>query len=176
MENILYGTFLVVLPAHLLLLLNIHVHFARCTAPLSPHFPGPLQSLTFAVMPADGGAAAGESEAFLAYVNATFPATADHWVGYGSESELLDVVGDPDYNKDTSDTLPAFAAGVVFTSGSPDWEYTVGARTECGFRGWGKGRESVHSFVAVCAPFVLSPQRNPTLPPPRFSFAFTFPW
>lgn len=121
-------------------------------------------------MPADGGAAAGESEAFLKYVNATFPATADHWVGYGSESEFLDIVGDPDYNRDPSDTLPAFAAGVVFTSGSPDWEYTVGAvgmmQPSLGGKGGGN--------LAFCTlslwhkmryPLVLPSCRDPTFHP-----------
>lgn len=79
----------------------------------------------FAVMSADDGAAATESDNFMAHVTTAFPGTAHHWISYASESDFLDVVGDSDYSK--SDELPAFAAGVVFTSGSPDWAYTVGA-------------------------------------------------
>lgn len=93
-----------------------------------------LQLQTFAVMPADGGAAATESDDFMAHVTTAFPGTADHWVSYASESEFLDVVGDSDYSM--SDELPAFSAGVVFTSGSPDWAYTVGVE-----KAWPQDRE-----------------------------------
>lgn len=85
-----------------------------------------LQSLTFAVMPRHNGVAAAVSAAFLAYVTAEFPDTADHWVGYGAESDFVDVVSQEGYSRDPTDDRPAFSAGIVFISGSPDWEYTVG--------------------------------------------------
>lgn len=76
-------------------------------------------------MPADDGSGAAESDNFLAYVTTEFPDTAPHWVGYDSESDFLDIIGESDYGRDPTDDRPAFSAGIVFTSGSPDWAYTV---------------------------------------------------
>lgn len=76
-------------------------------------------------MPESSGAAAAYSDAFLAYVTTAFPNTAAHWVGYESESDFVDVMSQDDYSRDPTDDRPAFSAGIVFTSGSPDWEYTV---------------------------------------------------
>ena len=77
-------------------------------------------------MPSNDGAAASESAEFVAHVKATFPSTQNHWVEYDSESAMLDIIDDSDYSRDPTDNRPAFAAGIVFTSGSPDWAYTVG--------------------------------------------------
>eukprot|EP00903_Cladosiphon_okamuranus_P008962 g8576.t1 len=85
------------------------------------------ESLTFAVMPADDGAAAAESTDFFSYVTTEFPDTASHWVAYDSESEFLDIIRESDYSRDPTDDRPAFSAGIVFTSGSPDWAYTIRA-------------------------------------------------
>lgn len=87
----------------------------------------PLQPLTFAVMPSNDGAAASESAAFFTHVTTAFPDTAeDHWAQYDSESAFIDIIDDSDYSRDPTDDRPAFAAGIVFTSGSPNWAYTVG--------------------------------------------------
>ncbi|CAM9216529.1 unnamed protein product, partial [Ectocarpus fasciculatus] len=92
------------------------------------------QTLAFAVMPADDGAAADEAGNFFDYVTTAFPETASHWVSYDSESEFLDVIGESGYSQDPADDRPAFAAGIVFTSGTPDWGYTIRANiTKSGF-------------------------------------------
>lgn len=101
-------------------------------ATTSPHAHGSccccllLQSLTFAVMPADDGVAATESSDFFTYVTTEFPDTATHWIDYDSQSEFLDIIGESDYSRDPTVDRPAFSAAIVFTSGSPDWAYTVG--------------------------------------------------
>lgn len=84
-----------------------------------------LQTLTFAVMPSDDGGGAAEAADFFGYVTTTFPETAHHWASYDSESEFMDIVTDKDYSQDPTDDRPAFSAGIVFTSGSPGWAYTV---------------------------------------------------
>lgn len=76
-------------------------------------------------MPSNDGVAATEADDFLAYVTTAFPDTASHWVGYDSESEFVDIMTQEGYSRDPTDDRPAFAAGIVFTSGSPAWEYTV---------------------------------------------------
>ncbi|CAN0021601.1 unnamed protein product [Pylaiella littoralis] len=94
------------------------------------------ESLTFAVMPSNDGGAAVESAAqeFFAYIEATFPNTSDHWVSYGSESRLIDVIDASDYSQDQTDNRPAFSAGIVFTSANPDWAYTIRANiTKVGY-------------------------------------------
>lgn len=83
------------------------------------------QTLTFAVMPSDDGGGAAEAADFFDYVTTTFPETAHHWASYDSESEFMDIVTDKDYSQDPTDDRPAFSAGIVFTSGSPAWAYTV---------------------------------------------------
>lgn len=82
-------------------------------------------------MPADDGVAAAESVDFLTYVTTEFPDTASHWVSYDSESEFLDIIDESDYSRDPTDDRPAFSAGIVFTSGSPDWAYTVRGAVFC---------------------------------------------
>lgn len=104
-----------------------------------------LQSLTFAVMPADDGAAAAEASDFLAYVTTEFPDTESHWEEYGSESEFIDIIGESDYSRDPNDNRPAFVAGIVFTSGSPDWAYTVRGRRVLGRVGATIRRFEVHT-------------------------------
>lgn len=77
-------------------------------------------------MPGNDGGGATEAADFLAYVTTAFPDTAAHWVGYDAESDFDDVMSQKGYSRDPTDDRPAFSAGIVFTSGSPDWEYTVG--------------------------------------------------
>lgn len=82
----------------------------------------------FAVMPSDSGSdgtPAAFAEAFLDYVNTTFPDTASRWLGYASESDFVNIISQDTFSRDPTDDLPAFAAGIVFTSGTPNWEYTV---------------------------------------------------
>lgn len=76
-------------------------------------------------MPSNDGAAATEAEAFLQYVQDTFPDTASHWIGYDTESGFVDIMAQEGYSRDPTDDRPAFTAGIVFTSGSPAWQYTV---------------------------------------------------
>lgn len=92
-------------------------------------------------MPSDDGDAITVAQDFFDYVEAEFPDTASHWEFYDTESEFLDIVDASDYSRDPTDERPAFVAGVVFTSGSPDWEYTVRVCVwEPGFGGsWGGG-------------------------------------
>ncbi|CAM9405596.1 unnamed protein product, partial [Scytosiphon promiscuus] len=85
------------------------------------------EPLTFAVMPADDGVAATEAQAFYDYVVEEFPGTASHWERFDSESEFLNIIDESDYSRDATDDRPAFSAGIVFTSGSPDWSYTIRA-------------------------------------------------
>ena len=66
-----------------------------------------------------------ESADFLTYVTTEFPDTAAHWVGYDAESDFDDIMTQKGYSRDPTDDRPAFSAGIVFISGSPDWEYTV---------------------------------------------------
>ena len=81
-----------------------------------------------AVMPRDSSNGADEANAFLAHVQATYPDTADHWQALDSEEEFEDIVTDEDYMSDGA--APGFSFGIVFSAGSPDWEYKVnGART-----------------------------------------------
>lgn len=77
-------------------------------------------------MPGDDGGAT-EAADFLTHVQTTFPDTATHWVAFDSESDFLDIIRESDYSRDPTDDRPAFSAGIVFTSGSPDWAYTVRA-------------------------------------------------
>lgn len=84
-----------------------------------------LQTLHFAVMSSDDGRGTSEAADFLTHVTDMFPALAHHWIGYDTESEFLDIIDDDDYSQSEGDGFPAFSAGIVFTSGSPDWAYTV---------------------------------------------------
>ena len=76
-------------------------------------------------MASDEGEGSTEAADFLTYVTGTFPNLAEHWIGYDTESAFLDIINNEDYSLNEFDDLPAFSAGVVFTSGSPDWAYTV---------------------------------------------------
>lgn len=93
-----------------------------------------VQHLLLAVMGSDDGGGSTEAADFLTYVTDTFPNLADHWIGYETESAFLDIINDEDYSLNEFTDLPAFSAGVVFTSGSPDWAYTVR-------RFWGEGEQ-----------------------------------
>ena len=88
-------------------------------------------------MPSNDGAAASESADFFTYVTTTFPDTQSHWAEYDSESAFIDVIDDSGYSRDPTDNRPAFSAGIVFTSGSPDWAYTVGVTGDTTVRGRG---------------------------------------
>eukprot|EP00903_Cladosiphon_okamuranus_P016293 g15025.t1 len=84
------------------------------------------EPLMFAVMPSNDGAAASESAAFFSHVTTTFPDTESHWAEYDSESPFIDIVDSSGYSRDPTYNRSAFASGIVFTSGSPDWAYTSG--------------------------------------------------
>ena len=84
-----------------------------------------LQRLLLAVMASDEGEGSTEAADFLTYVTGTFPNLAEHWIGYDTESAFLDIINNEDYSLNEFDDLPAFSAGGVFTSGSPDWAYAV---------------------------------------------------
>lgn len=121
-------------------------------APLVAHFSPALhptlllQSLTFAVMPGNDGTAAAESDDFFTYVTTEYPDTAAHWIGYDSESDFADVMSHKDYSRDPTDDRPAFSAGIVFISGSPDWEYTVGVDAAVQFWAGREGDGEVRDF------------------------------
>lgn len=76
-------------------------------------------------MAADDGGGSTEATDFLTFVTEAFPKLAAHWVAYDTESDFLDIVNDEDYSRENFDELTPFSAGLVFTSGSPDWAYTV---------------------------------------------------
>lgn len=76
-------------------------------------------------MAADDGGGSTEATDFFTYVTEAFPNLAAHWVAYDTESDFLDIVDDEDYSRENFDELTPFSAGLVFTSGSPDWAYTV---------------------------------------------------
>ena len=76
-------------------------------------------------MPSDDGGGSTEAAEFFAYVTETYPNLASHWVAYDKESDFLDIVNNDDYSRKDFDELPGFSAGLVFTSGSPEWAYTV---------------------------------------------------
>lgn len=86
-----------------------------------------LQTLFFAVMGEDGSTG-GSAQAtdFIAYVTTQYPDTSARWLFYETESEFDDVISGGDYsrNMDNNDP-PGFIAGIVFSAGSPDWEYMV---------------------------------------------------
>lgn len=105
-----------------------------------------LQTLSYAVMPEDDGSGSTQANDFYNYLAATFPGSIDKWIAYASESEFEDVIGEGDYSResveDRADAI-GFAAGVVFSSGTPDWQYTVsvGKREGVGGRGaWRRRR------------------------------------
>lgn len=112
--------------------MSLSIHLSIHISPVSFK-----QALTFAVMPSEDGAAATEAKDFLEYVQDTFPNTASNWVGYDTESEFVDIMAQEDYSRDPMDDRPAFTAGIVFTSGSPAWEYTVRVDNMDSLRGKG---------------------------------------
>lgn len=81
------------------------------------------KALVFAVMPEDDGAGVEEAAAFLTHVQTTYPDTANHWQLLDSERDFVDIVTADEYQAAGADA--AFSFGIVFSSGSPDWEYTV---------------------------------------------------
>lgn len=86
------------------------------------HLVPSAKALVLAVMPRDSGTGVDEANAFLEHVKSTYPQTADHWQPLESEGEFEDIMNDEDYG---SDGAPGFSFGVVFASGSPDFEYKV---------------------------------------------------
>ena len=81
-------------------------------------------------MPSDDGSGVAEAAEFFDYVTTTFPETAHLWISYDSESEFVDIITDEEYSRDPTDDRPAFSAGIVFSSGSPEWAYTVREQME----------------------------------------------
>lgn len=84
------------------------------------------KTLTYAVMDSDDLDGSSQADDFLAYVEETFPETFEHWTKYGTESEFEDVIKASGYSREApSANVIGFSAGLVFSSGSPNWEYTV---------------------------------------------------
>lgn len=74
-------------------------------------------------MPKDSSNGVDEANAFLAHVQDTYPETADHWQALDSEEEFMSIVTSEGYASNGADA--GFSFGIVFSSGSPDWEYKV---------------------------------------------------
>ncbi|CAN0348380.1 unnamed protein product [Pylaiella littoralis] len=83
------------------------------------------EALVLAVMPSDGSNGVDEANAFLTHVQTTYPGTADHWQALHSEGVFMDIVSAVDYASAGADA--GFSFGIVFSSGSPDWEYKASA-------------------------------------------------
>lgn len=83
-----------------------------------------------AVMPSDGSNGVDEANAFLTHVQTTYPGTADHWQALHSEGVFMDIVSAVDYASAGADA--GFSFGIVFSSGSPDWEYKASASNKAG--------------------------------------------
>lgn len=89
-------------------------------------------------MPKDSTNGVDEADDFLAYVQAAYPESADHWRALESEAEFTETVTDEGYTSAGAD--PGLSFGVVFYSGGPDWEYKArGTVTGYGF-GWLQAR------------------------------------
>lgn len=73
-------------------------------------------------MPKDSSNGVDEASAFLDHVQTTYPETADHWQALDSEQDLVDIINGEDY---ASDGTAGLSFGIVFSSGSPDFEYKV---------------------------------------------------
>lgn len=88
-----------------------------------------LQTLNFGVMNSDDSNVDGDGSVaytFYDYMKSTYPETADRWLYYDTESEFEDVISSSSYSQEApSDDVIGFSAGIVFSSGSPDWSYTV---------------------------------------------------
>lgn len=82
-----------------------------------------------AVMPRDSNNGVEEARAFLEHVQTTYPETAGHWQPLGSEEDFEDAINDEDYASYGSQA--GFSFGIVFSSGSPDFEYKVFCRPTC---------------------------------------------
>lgn len=88
------------------------------------------QSFFFGVMSSDDGGGSDEAAEFFDFVTSTFPATADRWILYDTESDFEDIITASSYSQESpSDDVIGLSAGIVFSSGSPAWAYTV-RRTE----------------------------------------------
>lgn len=74
-------------------------------------------------MPKDSDNGVEEANTFLDHVRTTYPETADHWQVLNSEEEFLDILDDEDYASSRGGA--GFSFGVVFSSGSPEFEYKV---------------------------------------------------
>ena len=105
-----------------------------------------LKALVLAVMPRDSSNGVDEANAFLAHVQATYPDTADHWQALDSEEEFVAIMAEEDYASEGA--APGFSFGIVFSSGSPDWEYKVSAASTTMF--------SCFGFILLLLPRVAS--------------------
>lgn len=74
-------------------------------------------------MPSDSSNGVDEANAFFTHIQETYPETAGHWQALESEAEFMDIVTGDDYASAGADA--GFSFGIVFSSGSPDWEYKV---------------------------------------------------
>lgn len=84
------------------------------------------KALVLAVMPEDDVKGVEEAAAFLSYVRTAFPETASHWQAVDSERVFVETIeASDDGNGSSVDVLHDFSAGIVFSSGDPDWKYKV---------------------------------------------------
>lgn len=98
-----------------------------------------LQTLNFGVMNSDNSDEVGDgsvADTFYTYMTSTYPETADRFLYYETESEFEDIISSSSYSQEApSEDVIGFSAGIVFSSGSPDWSYTVRLQFEGRFPG-----------------------------------------
>lgn len=85
------------------------------------------QSLKLAVMPADDSNGGDQATDFLEFVTTAYPDTADRWELFDSEGDFIELIRDENYSQAIGQdyVLPVFSTAIVFSSGGPNWEYTV---------------------------------------------------
>lgn len=85
------------------------------------------QSLRLAVMPADDNNGGDQATDFLEFVTTAYPETADRWEIFDTEKDFIEHISDDNYSQAIGQDymMPVFSTAIVFSSGGPDWEYTV---------------------------------------------------
>lgn len=84
-------------------------------------------------MPADDSSGEVETADFLSFVAAEYPDTGDRWERFDSEEDFVDFIRDENYSQAIGEdyATPGYSAAIVFSSGGPNWEYTVRLRKRC---------------------------------------------
>lgn len=103
-------------------------------------------------MPADSSNGVDQASDFFDFVTTMYPNTSDHWQMFSTEQEFEDLIRDANYSRAIGEAyvLPAISAGIVFASGSPDWEYTVREYSGAGGSGGGGGGGGRHRAQSGC--------------------------